>query len=134
MFVKTDGGRAEAGYRARVADCAVRAIAIAAELPYKQVYRQLNLYCQSFANCDVRYGTPDTVLHRYLKSLGWEYVPAKRYGKHTNMHLNATELPSGRIIASIKNHVTAVIDGVIHDSWDPSKEGEEPVLGYWVAK
>lgn len=39
--IHNDGGRAEAGRRGHIADCVARAIAIAAELPYQQVYDAL---------------------------------------------------------------------------------------------
>ncbi len=31
-------------------------------------------------------------------------------------------------------HYTAVIDGVINDTHDPSREGTRCVYGYWVAQ
>ena len=36
-----DGGRADAGFRGQTRDCVCRAIAIATELPYEQVYVEL---------------------------------------------------------------------------------------------
>ena len=40
-FNFNDGGRADAGYKGTTGDCVTRAIAIAAELPYKEVYNRL---------------------------------------------------------------------------------------------
>ncbi|MEC8208443.1 MAG: hypothetical protein VX076_11305, partial [Pseudomonadota bacterium] len=40
-FNFNDGGRAEAGYKGRTGDCVTRAVAIAAQLPYQQVYDRL---------------------------------------------------------------------------------------------
>ena len=40
-FTYNDGGRAEAGYKGRTGDCVTRAVAIAASLPYKEVYDRL---------------------------------------------------------------------------------------------
>lgn len=132
-FIKTDGGRAEAGYKGQVNDCVVRAVAIAGQLPYKQVYRQMNVYLYSYAHGrTARQAVPRFIIEKFMKMLGWKYVPAKKYGEHYNMHLNAKELPGGRIVADMDGHVSAVIDGVIHDTWDPSNGGETPVLGYWV--
>lgn len=31
------------------------------------------------------------------------------------------ELPSGRLVVSVSKHYTAVIDGVIHDTYDPQR-------------
>ena len=41
-FVYNDGGRAAAGYKGRAGDCAVRAIAIATQKPYQEVYNGIN--------------------------------------------------------------------------------------------
>ena len=40
-FNFNDGGRAKAGYKGLTGDCVARAISIAAELPYKEVYDRL---------------------------------------------------------------------------------------------
>ncbi|OZA76433.1 MAG: hypothetical protein B7X71_08395, partial [Polynucleobacter sp. 39-46-10] len=40
-FQLNDGGRGLAGFKGGAGDCVVRAIAIAAELPYMQVYEDL---------------------------------------------------------------------------------------------
>jgi hypothetical protein len=41
-------------------------------------------------------------------------------GSGCTVHLRADELPSGRLVVSVSKHLTAVIDGVIHDAHDPS--------------
>jgi hypothetical protein len=40
-FQRNDGGRAAAGFKGGAGDCVVRLIAIAANLPYLQVYEEL---------------------------------------------------------------------------------------------
>ena len=40
-FTYNDGGREAAGYKGKAGDCVCRAIAIAADLPYQQVYDRL---------------------------------------------------------------------------------------------
>jgi hypothetical protein len=47
------------------------------------------------------------------------------------MHLLASELPHGRLIADLPRHACAVIDGVIHDTRDYSDGGRRRILGYW---
>ena len=32
---------------------------------------------------------------------------------------------------SVSKHITAVVDGVIHDTFDPSRDGTRCVYGYW---
>lgn len=46
-FVYNDGGRAEAGYIGDTRDCVCRAIAIAAQRPYKEVYDLINKYAKN---------------------------------------------------------------------------------------
>jgi hypothetical protein len=52
-------------------------------------------------------------------------------GSGCTVHLSADELPSGRLVVSVSKHLTAVIDGVIHDTHDPSRRGTRCVYGYW---
>ena len=46
-------------------------------------------------------------------------------------HLAPGELPEGRVVARVSKHLTAVIDGVIRDTFDPSRGGTRCVYGYW---
>ena len=54
-------------------------------------------------------------------------------GSGTKVHLRADELPSGRLLVKVSSHMTAVIDGVIHDTFDCGKGGRKHVKGYWSA-
>jgi hypothetical protein len=47
--------------------------------------------------------------------------------------LKADELPAGRLIVSVSKHLVAVIDGVAHDTHDPSRGGTRCVYGYYRA-
>ncbi len=52
-------------------------------------------------------------------------------GSGCTVHLRIGELPAGRLVVSLSKHMTAVIDGVIHDTYDPSRGGTRCVYGYW---
>lgn len=54
-------------------------------------------------------------------------------GSGCQVHLREDELPSGRLIVKVSKHLTAVINGVIHNSHDPSRDGTRCVYGYWDA-
>lgn len=54
-----------------------------------------------------------------------------KVGSGCQMRLNAKELPSGRLIAKVSKHLVAVIDGVVHDTEDPSRGGTRCVYGYF---
>jgi len=137
-FVFDDGGRAAAGYRGRTGDCTCRAIAIAAEMPYQTVYDLLNEHtgAQRITKRQPRRGSARTGIYRptirqVLDGLGWTWTPTMRIGSGCTVHLRADELPRGRLIVSVSRHVVAVIDGVIHDTHDPSRRGTRCVYGYW---
>ena len=144
-FVETDGGRWEAGYRPRLAgDCVARAIAIAMQRPYGEVYEELwREYGWSPGGAGRR---DDDGLIRpradnemrltrwYLEERGWQWVPTMKIGSGCKVHLRAEELPPGRLIVRVSHHLTAVIDGVIHDNHDCSRDGTRCVYGYFVQK
>ena len=44
-------------------------------------------------------------------------------GRGCTVHLRAEELPAGRLVVSLSKHVTAVVNGVIRDTYDPSRGG-----------
>ena len=54
-----------------------------------------------------------------------------RIGTGCKVHLKSDELPIGRIIVRLSKHVCAVIDGVINDTYDCSREGTRCVYGYY---
>jgi len=52
-------------------------------------------------------------------------------GSGCKVHLCADELPPGKIIVKLSGHVAAVIDGVLYDNHDCSRQGSRCVYGYW---
>ncbi len=132
-----DGGRAAAGFRGVAGDCAVRAIAIATERPYIEVYRAINAVAKAERpkrggrRSSAREGVFRSTVDRFMKSIGWTWVPTMQIGSGCRVHLKADELPSGRIVARVSKHFVAVVDGVIRDTHDPSRRGTRCVYGYW---
>jgi hypothetical protein len=47
------------------------------------------------------------------------------------VHLRADELPTGRLIVRIEQHLAAVIDGVLYDTYDCSNGGTRGVYGFF---
>lgn len=147
-WVKNDGGRAAAGFTGHTGDCVVRAIAIAAELPYREVYDRLHSDTLAsrpvMARLELRYGpqarrhaSPRTgvnpkIYKSYLAELGFDWVPTMHIGSGCTTHLRAGELPDGRLIVRLSKHLAAVIDGEIHDTHDCGRGGERCVYGFWT--
>ncbi len=148
-FLYNDGGRKEAGYTGHTGDCVARAIAIASGLPYQKVYDDLFDLARSHRDSGrgrvakrmrergTRAMTPAGGAHKilydeYIKSLGFKWVPCMKPGTGCRVHLKREELPSGRIIARLSRHLSAVIDGIINDTYDPSREGTRCVYGYYI--
>ena len=99
----------------------IRAIAIAASLPYGAVYEALY---------DGR-GVKRTVYEPYLLARGWRWTACMGIGTGCRVHLRADELPTGRLIVRLSRHLAAVIDGVLHDIADCSRGGTRCVYGYY---
>lgn len=136
-FVINDGGRAAAGFRGQTGDCVCRAIAIATELPYAEIYAALNTAAEherprGRKRSSARTGIQIPTIRRYLTALGWRWIPTMQIGSGCKVHLRADELPSGRLIVSVSKHVVAMIDGVVHDTHDPTRDGTRCVYGYYV--
>lgn len=133
QFKYNDGGRAAAGYKGQANDCVVRAVAIATERDYREVYRELSRHMKSCGyRASARDGIPNWVVREYLKELGFKWVKTMGKGTGIQVHLKEGELPKGTLIASLSRHVAAVIDGTIHDTHNPSRGGTRGVYGYWV--
>lgn len=131
-WISNDGGRAEAGYKGTTRDCVARAIAIATEQPYSEVYDALNENrLRQRRKSSARTGLYRLTYERYLLARGWKWIPTMRIGQGCKVHLSADELPSGRLIVAVSKHLVAVIDGVAHDTSDPCREGKRCVYGYY---
>lgn len=137
--VYNDGGRSASGYRGTTGDCVTRAIAIATKLPYQQVYDEINALAvherrskRRRRKSSAATGVHKPTIRKYLVGLGWRWIPTMKIGSGCKVHLRAEELPKGRLIVHVSKHVVAVIDGVVHDTHDPSRGGTRCVYGYWI--
>jgi hypothetical protein len=137
-FVENDGGRGLAGYKGQTGDCVTRAIAIVTGKPYQEVYDTLNKLAKKERKgkrkkgvSNARTGVYKSTIRRYMLSLGWEWVACMGIGTGCQVHLKASELPAGRLLVSLSRHSAAVIDRVLHDTFDCSRDGSRCVYGYW---
>lgn len=134
-WVYNDGGRADAGFHGETQDCAIRAVAIATDLPYRFVYDQLfgMSKTRGIKRPSPRNGVDRRVLRAFMEELGWTWIPTMGIGTGCTVHLTADELPGGcSLVVNVSKHTCAVIDGVIHDTHDPSRNGTRCVYGYFI--
>ena len=137
-FVFHDGGRVAAGYRGATGDCVTRSIAIATGKPYQEVYIALNRLAETERvgkrkkrRSSSRTGVFRRTYQHYLESLGWQWTSTMSIGSGCQVHLRASELPSGPLIVKVSRHLTAVIDGVLHDTHHCSRGETRCVYGYF---
>lgn len=137
-FIHHDGGREAAGFRGKAGDCVVRAIAIATRVPYQDVYDIVNEAGaqeresrRRRGKSSARTGVYKPTTRKLLESLGWKWTPTMQIGSGCKVHLRSGELPSGRLIVQVSRHLSAVIDGVIYDTHDPSRKGTRCVYGFF---
>lgn len=126
-YIFNDGGRSKY-FKGIAGDCAVRAMAIALELDYKDCYREL-----AEANSkgrgkkkSARDGIYKEDFDIVLRSHGWYWVSAPKFKGRKAYHY---DMPDGTVIARMARHYAAVIDGTIVDSWDSTAK---MIYGYWA--
>lgn len=151
--ILTDGGRAAAGFKGAAGDCVTRSIAIASGKPYAEIYASLAAATGSerpAKGSKAKGATARNGIHTsrkwfkdYMRSLGFSWTPTMGIGTGCKVHLHDGELPMGRLVVAVSKHYTAVIDGVIHDAFDPQRsthwthsDGSKTVsrrcvYGYW---
>lgn len=152
-FQLNDGGRQAAGYKGMTGDCVARSIAIASGLPYADVYAALakgtgdqpsGKRGKRAASASKGINVTRKWFKDYMASIGFAWVPTMGIATGCKVHLHDGELPMGRLVVSVSKHYTAVIDGVINDTWNPQREtysvnadgtkhiSRRCVYGYWV--
>lgn len=138
-FMFNDGGRSNFGFKGTTGDCVTRAIAIATGMQYKDVYDNINdigktekTSKKKTGKSSARTGVYKNTIRNYMKSIGWDWHPTMKIGSGCTTHLRGDELPTGNVIASVSKHLVAVIDGVINDISDCSRQGTRCVYGYYI--
>ncbi len=128
-FVWNDGGRAACGFVGTTGDCVTRAIAIATGTVYREIYDKLGQASQK----SPRTGIATDVVAGFLAEKEWQISPGLERPFDVNW------LPKGVVIVHLaKNnrrgqHLTTVIDRVVHDTWDPSMDADYIVQSFWTS-
>ena len=125
-WMESDGGRSKY-FKGTASDCAARAMAIALNKDYKECYNELaEANKRLTGKKSARNGIWKESFEEVLLKYGWVWHPAPKFNGRRAKHF---DMPFGRVIARMRRHYAAVIDGVIHDSWDSR---ERMIYGYWA--
>ena len=125
---KTDGGRQSSGYTCETKDCTVRSFALAADVPYSVAHD----VARRSGRKNNKGWWPEKILKVAAVDGLVEFVEvpvgAQNVQRYNRLHGLITRIkyptvtdvarryPKGRYIISARNHATALIDGVIHDT------------------
>ena len=136
-FQYNDGGRSNY-FNGTTGDCVCRAISIATEMDYKEVYDMINQYAKKErtgrrkkGKSNARTGVYTSTAKKILADLGWTWHPTMGIGTGCQVHVREDELPKGRLILNLSRHFSCMIDGVLNDTYDCSRNGTRCVYGYW---
>lgn len=132
-WIYDDGGRSHY-FKGTAGDCVTRAIAIGTGKDYKEIYDLVNSYSKNDeSDSSARTGVKPDLVYKIMSDLGWQWVPTMYFGKGCKVHLKEDELPKDKImILRLSKHLTTVINGVIHDTYDCSRNSTRCVYGYFI--
>lgn len=140
-YVFDDGGRKKAGYKGRTTDCIVRAIAIATQLPYEEVYKRIAdmRYKWGYSRTGkggrlpvrpmpqgFRRPKKETRMKRYMKAFGFQKVRLPRGPKPT---YTEAYKKYGNCIVKTTKHICALREGALHDTFDGRTSEYDGILG-----
>ena len=136
----SDGGRSIYYKDVRVSDCVCRAISIAENKDYNEVYNMIKTYANDYKenidkedNSHPRYGVTKPLINKILTDLGYKWIPTMKFGQGCKVHLKDGELPKkGTYIVSVSKHLTTLKDNIVYDTYDPCRNGKRCVYGYYV--
>ena len=124
-----DGGRLLYHKSASNRDCVVRSVAIAAQRDYKEVYDT----CRKLAGKPIANGVSKEDIKKLVEYYGGKWVSTMGIGTGCTVHLKDGELPNDkRLVCKCSGHLTAVINGVIEDIFNPDRDETRCVYGYWI--
>jgi len=108
----TDGGKASSKRPRQSNDCTVRAVAIAFGWKYDDAYDWLSAEGRE---CGRGFHIDEFLAERGARKMSF---PAIKGQRRMNPAAFCKQFPNGRYICRVAKHVFAVIDGVVHDSWE----------------
>jgi hypothetical protein len=105
-WIRNDGGMSAEGFKERN-DCAVRALALVANMPYKDAHSKFKRLGRKNGH-----GTRNSDIDTALAELNF-----KQDKSPMTVGRLLQKYPSGRVYVVKRQHAFAVIDGIIHDTF-----------------
>lgn len=112
----------------RASDCVVRAISYVTDQTWDKVYQDL---C-SLGFKMKRMPNEKNVYEKYMEQLGWQKVKQPKKddkSKYTIQDFIDLQLHKGKVLISVANHLTAVHNFKLVDTWDCSYKC---IGNYWI--
>ena len=132
-YIYNDGGRSKY-FKGKAEDCVCRAISIASNRDYKEVYDSLKKALGTPRNGVF---TTNKAFKDWMVANGFVWAPCSGIGVKTSVHFIEGELPKGRLVCSVAKHYVAVVDDKVYDTWDSrynSFNEVRRIYGYWEYK
>lgn len=108
------------GKRCKKPDCVIRAFAMAADIEWLTAFDLL------VENARKIYSTPNSPdnYEEVFKANGFERksVKVEKGKKRMTLEGFCKTHKKGRYVVSVANHLTAVVDGVCYDQWNPANK------------
>ena len=124
MWMRTNPNPA----RKEVPDCVIRAICIALNMQWLDVYDDL---CR-LGRVEFNMPSADSVWGKYLYQMGFEpFLLPQSCPSCVTIRMFCRMFPQGRYIIGPGGHAVAIIDGDYYDSWD---SGNEVPSFFWRIK
>ena len=132
-YIYNDGGTSKY-FKGKAGDCVCRAISIASNRDYKEVYDSLKKALGTPRNGVF---TKNKAFKDWMVANGFVWTPCSGIGVKTSVHFIEGELPKGRLVCSVAKHYVAVVDDKVYDTWDSrynSFNEVRRIYGYWEYK
>lgn len=125
--VYNDGGRSVYFTATAVGDCVTRAIAIALDKDYKEVYNAI----KSLLGYTPRNGIRKADTKRVMAHFGFVWHATMGIGTGCRTHLKEGEIPPNCVV-NLSSHLACVKNNELHDTYDCTRGGSRCVYGYWT--
>ena len=132
-FIYNDGGRSKYFKASNVSDCVCRALCNTTGVDYKVMYDLINKISKlekRNKTSNARNGVFKDSYKKILKALQAQEIKVQEFGSSNKCHLCDEDLidyKNGKYILSLSHHFSSLIDGVLVDTYDCSRDGDRQV-------